>query len=139
MGTTAITATSKKSEPRANGLGPAPSVYLLKPAFQGWLRPLAGRLADLWITANRVTAFACAVSAGFGLLLISHPQSRAALLLFPLLLFARMALNALDGILAREFGQKSALGAYLNELGDVISDAFLYFPFVFWEIGRAHV
>ena len=40
-----------------------------------------------------------------------------------------MALNALDGMLAREFGQKSPLGAYLNELGDVVSDAALYAPF----------
>jgi CDP-diacylglycerol--glycerol-3-phosphate 3-phosphatidyltransferase len=42
-----------------------------------------------------------------------------------------MALNAIDGMLAREFGQKSALGAYLNELCDVVSDAFLYLPFAF--------
>jgi len=40
-----------------------------------------------------------------------------------------MALNALDGMLAREFNQESRLGAYLNELGDVISDAALYAPF----------
>jgi CDP-diacylglycerol--glycerol-3-phosphate 3-phosphatidyltransferase len=32
-------------------------------------------------------------------------------------------------MLAREFCQKSRLGAYLNELSDVISDAALYFPF----------
>ena len=40
-----------------------------------------------------------------------------------------MALNAIDGMLAREYGQKSRLGAYLNELGDVVSDAALYAPF----------
>ena len=34
-----------------------------------------------------------------------------------------MALNAIDGMLAREHGQKSALGGILNELGDVVSDA----------------
>jgi CDP-diacylglycerol--glycerol-3-phosphate 3-phosphatidyltransferase len=32
-------------------------------------------------------------------------------------------------MLAREFGQASPLGAYLNELGDVVSDAALYAPF----------
>jgi CDP-diacylglycerol---glycerol-3-phosphate 3-phosphatidyltransferase len=41
-----------------------------------------------------------------------------------------MALNAIDGMLAREFGQKSALGAYLNELGDVGSDIALALPFL---------
>jgi CDP-diacylglycerol--glycerol-3-phosphate 3-phosphatidyltransferase len=32
-------------------------------------------------------------------------------------------------MLAREHGQKSRLGAVLNELGDVVSDAALYLPF----------
>jgi CDP-diacylglycerol--glycerol-3-phosphate 3-phosphatidyltransferase len=40
-----------------------------------------------------------------------------------------MALNAVDGMLAREFGQRSALGAFLNELSDVLSDAALALPF----------
>ena len=42
-----------------------------------------------------------------------------------------MALNAIDGMLAREHGQKSALGGLLNELTDVISDTALYLPFAF--------
>ena len=42
-----------------------------------------------------------------------------------------MALNAIDGMLAREFHQKSVLGGYLNEIGDVVSDAALYAPFAF--------
>jgi CDP-diacylglycerol--glycerol-3-phosphate 3-phosphatidyltransferase len=50
-------------------------------------------------------------------------------LLIPVWLFVRMALNAADGMLAREYRQKSRLGAYLNELGDVISDVALYAPF----------
>jgi CDP-diacylglycerol--glycerol-3-phosphate 3-phosphatidyltransferase len=40
-----------------------------------------------------------------------------------------MALNAIDGMLAREHGHKSALGGMLNELTDVVSDAALYLPF----------
>jgi phosphatidylglycerophosphate synthase len=40
-----------------------------------------------------------------------------------------MALNAVDGMLAREHGQKSRLGFYLNEIADVVSDAALYAPF----------
>ena len=50
------------------------------------------------------------------------------LLILPAVLFFRMALNAMDGMLAREHNQKSALGAMLNELGDVIADAGLYLP-----------
>jgi phosphatidylglycerophosphate synthase len=41
-----------------------------------------------------------------------------------------MALNALDGMLARECNQQTRLGAILNETGDVISDIALYFPSV---------
>ncbi|MCA6542769.1 MAG: CDP-alcohol phosphatidyltransferase family protein [Pseudanabaena sp. M074S1SP2A07QC] len=40
-----------------------------------------------------------------------------------------MGLNAIDGMLAREHNQKSALGCILNEMGDVISDVCLYLPF----------
>ena len=40
-----------------------------------------------------------------------------------------MVLNAIDGMLAREHGMASPLGAVLNELSDVIADAALYLPF----------
>ena len=50
------------------------------------------------------------------------------MLLLPAALFVRMALNAIDGMMAREHDQKSPLGAILNELGDVVSDAALYLP-----------
>jgi CDP-diacylglycerol--glycerol-3-phosphate 3-phosphatidyltransferase len=57
-------------------------------------------------------------------------ESPRLFLLLPLWMFLRMALNAVDGMLAREFGHKTPLGAYLNELTDVVSDAALYLPFV---------
>lgn len=38
----------------------------------------------------------------------------------------RMAFNAIDGMLAREFNQQSNLGAFYNELSDVIADTALY-------------
>jgi len=50
-------------------------------------------------------------------------------LFVPVWFFVRMAFNAVDGMLAREFGQASKLGAYLNELGDVVADTALYAPF----------
>jgi CDP-diacylglycerol--glycerol-3-phosphate 3-phosphatidyltransferase len=39
-----------------------------------------------------------------------------------------MALNAIDGMLAREHAMKSRLGAVLNEIGDVVADTALYLP-----------
>jgi CDP-diacylglycerol--glycerol-3-phosphate 3-phosphatidyltransferase len=56
-------------------------------------------------------------------------DTRQVFLILPAWLPARMALNAIDGMLAREFRQKSTLGGYLNEIGDVLSDAALYAPF----------
>jgi CDP-diacylglycerol--glycerol-3-phosphate 3-phosphatidyltransferase len=50
-----------------------------------------------------------------------------------------MALNAVDGMLAREHGQKSRLGAYLNELSDVVSDVSLYAPFARIEAFGPHL
>jgi CDP-diacylglycerol--glycerol-3-phosphate 3-phosphatidyltransferase len=105
------------------------SIYNLKPAFQALWRPLVGRLAATGITANQVTVLAALLSIAVGAWLgISH-GSRAALFAVPAVLFVRMALNAIDGMLAREHNQKSRLGAVLNEIGDVVSDAALYLPF----------
>ncbi len=105
------------------------SIYELKPRFQALLRPLVGRLARAGVTANQVTVAACAVSVALGVWLFFAAPGRWAFALIPLWMFLRMAFNAIDGMLAREHGQKSALGAFLNELTDVISDAALYAPF----------
>ncbi len=49
-----------------------------------------------------------------------------------------MALNAIDGMLAREHAMQTPLGAMLNELGDVVSDAALYLPLC-WVPGLSPV
>lgn len=108
-----------------------PSIYDLKPRFQALLRPLVVRLHAAGVTANQVTLLACAVSLALGAALCLAPQRRELFALIPLWMLLRMGLNAIDGMLAREFGQKSSIGAYLNELTDVFSDAALYLPFAF--------
>jgi len=105
------------------------SLYALKPRFQALLRPLVGRLAASGVTANQVTVGAALGSVALGGLLVAQGGPSAWFLLLPLWLLLRMALNAVDGMLAREHGQKSRLGGYLNELGDVVSDAALIAPF----------
>lgn len=105
------------------------SIYGLKPAFQRLLRPACRWMAARGVTANQVTVLAAAISFLAGGVLWFTAGARWALLLIPVVLFVRMALNAIDGMLAREFGMKSALGAVLNEVGDVASDAALYLPF----------
>ncbi|CAG9418481.1 CDP-alcohol phosphatidyltransferase family protein [Providencia zhijiangensis] len=115
------------------------TIYDLKPKFQNLLRPIVRQLFEAGITANQVTLAALGLSIIVGALLAIFPSPYLFILL-PFVLFIRMALNAIDGMLAREHNQKSHLGAMLNELGDVISDVALYLPFVlifphaFWWI-----
>ncbi|MCC5868359.1 MAG: CDP-alcohol phosphatidyltransferase family protein [Gammaproteobacteria bacterium] len=105
-----------------------PSVYQLKSRFQDLLRPLVARLATAGVTANQVTVAAMLLSLLAGIALFQYPRSPWPLLLLPVALLARMALNAIDGMLAREHGMTSQLGAVLNELGDVVSDTVIYLP-----------
>ena len=120
------------------------TLYDLKPAFQAWLRPTVGRLAAAGVTANQVTLLALIVSIVVGAAAIVGVEVVGvtwAFLLLPVWLPVRMAMNAIDGMLAREFGQSSAIGAYLNELCDILSDVALYVPFAFvapfgpWSVG----
>lgn len=112
-------------------LRPLMSLYTLKPRFQALLRPSVRTLHGFGVTANQVTVAACAASVGLGATLAAAAQSGhlSWFLLLPIGLLLRMALNAIDGMLAREFAQSSTLGAYLNELCDMVSDAALYLPF----------
>ena len=104
------------------------SIYQLKPAFQNLLRPLTRALAAVHVTANHVTLAALALSCLVGGVIALYPDRTSLLLLLPGTLFIRMALNAIDGMLAREHDMKTKLGAILNELGDVLSDSALYLP-----------
>ena len=103
------------------------TLYQIKPRFQNLLRPLVRWLAAAGMSANQVTLAACAVSLVFGLGLYFHPEPRL-FAVIPLWMLLRMAMNAIDGMLAREHHQASRLGAYLNEICDVLADAALFLP-----------
>lgn len=109
------------------------SIYDLKPKFQALLRPVARRLAAAGATANQVTVAAALLSIAAGVAIALWSDRSWPLLLLPVVLFVRMAFNAIDGMLAREHGMKSKLGAVLNELGDVVSDTGLYLPLAWVE------
>jgi CDP-diacylglycerol---glycerol-3-phosphate 3-phosphatidyltransferase len=106
-----------------------PTLYSIKPAFQNLLRPIARSLVSLGATANMVTLGAAMLSIATAILIARYRAFPSIFWLMPLTLFLRMALNAIDGMMAREFGQKSTLGMYLNELTDAVSDAALILPF----------
>jgi CDP-diacylglycerol--glycerol-3-phosphate 3-phosphatidyltransferase len=105
------------------------SIYSIKPAFQKALRPILVFLAQRGVTPNQVTLFTMMASIAVGLYLCFAPLSSFWML--PAFLLVRMALNAVDGMLARNYRMQTRLGTYLNEMGDIVSDVFLYLPFLF--------
>ncbi|WP_150765174.1 CDP-alcohol phosphatidyltransferase family protein [Pseudomonas fluorescens] len=106
-----------------------PSIYQIKPAFQNLLRPLVQRLFNQGTTANQITLIAGIGSVLVGAVIAGFVQYPGVFLLVPAWMILRMALNAIDGMLAREFNQQSHLGAYLNELCDIAADCALILPF----------
>jgi CDP-diacylglycerol--glycerol-3-phosphate 3-phosphatidyltransferase len=101
-------------------------IYLLKPAFQ---RSLSG--IERWLVARRVhpdwlTGLALVLSIGGGVCLYFAPEQRWLLALVPVVAVVRTALNALDGLVARNTGLARPWGEVLNELSDRVADVALF-------------
>lgn len=103
-----------------------PTIYQLKPASQNLLRPIVPWLAKIGVTPNQVTILTTCLSIASGGLIL---WNNSLLILVPLLMLVRAALNVIDGMLAREHQMTSTLGAILNELADVVFDVAIYLPF----------
>ncbi|MFM7007163.1 MAG: CDP-alcohol phosphatidyltransferase family protein [Flavobacteriales bacterium] len=103
------------------------SVYKLKPQFQALLQPVLLRLHQWGFSPNLLTLLGILLSLAMGLYAF-YGERKLALILMPVVLLLRMALNALDGMMARQFNLQSKIGAALNEMGDVVSDIVLYYP-----------
>lgn len=99
-----------------------------KRLFQRLFRPLAARLAAIGVRPNHVTLAALCASLAAGGALLAWPTARWPLALVPLVLLARLVCNHVDGLIAREHAMATPLGALLNELCDIASDAALYLP-----------
>lgn len=107
------------------------SIYQLKPKFQQLLKPLLVGLANRHITPNQVTLLATFLSVLYGSALAFSPDDWRLWAGLPAFMLLRMALNAIDGMLATATNQKTHLGAVLNEVCDQVSDAALMLPFAF--------
>ncbi len=101
-----------------------PSVYQLKSRFQRLLCPAVGLLVKWEVHPNTVTLFGGILSIAAGVLLWNSYSP----FLLPAVLLLRMAVNAVDGMLARARQLTTPLGALLNETVDVVSDVVLYLP-----------
>lgn len=107
------------------------SIYEIKPKFQKLLMPIVDWMRKIGMTPNQVTILALLLSIVTGIILSIFHENKWIYILMPIVMFVRMALNAIDGVMAKKYQMKSHLGLLLNEIGDVISDLFLFIPFVF--------
>ena len=100
-------------------------MYAVKPAFQ---RSLGG--IERWLVARRVhpdwlTYLALALSVAGGACLYHAPDWPWLLLAVPVVTIVRTALNALDGLVARDTGLARPWGEVLNEFCDRLADLAL--------------
>lgn len=109
------------------------SIYNLKPKFQALLKPVLAFLHSKRVTANQITIASVVWSFIIAAFFWLGDSNSYFFLALPIGLFVRMALNALDGMMARIYNQQSKLGEILNELGDVISDCVLFLPLLKYE------
>jgi phosphatidylglycerophosphate synthase len=99
------------------------ALYDVKPRFRALLQgmiPLLKSIHPDWIT---LMALACSIAAAA--LFQITPARRWPFLAIPLLLFVRIALNALDGMVAQATGKARPFGEVLNEATDRLSDAVI--------------
>ncbi|MYN19490.1 CDP-alcohol phosphatidyltransferase family protein [Rugamonas sp. FT107W] len=106
------------------------SIYQLKPQFQQLLQPLMRALVRCRVTPNQITLTTMLLSVAYGAVLAAQPQCVGLWAGLAAFLLLRMALNAIDGMLANATGQKTRLGTLLNEICDQVSDVALYLPFM---------
>jgi CDP-diacylglycerol--glycerol-3-phosphate 3-phosphatidyltransferase len=102
------------------------SVYKLKPKFQDLIRPLAVKLNKWGITPNTITVLAVVLSAFIGYSLYRQADYRMALLMVPFLYLLRMVLNALDGIIAKEFNKQSSMRDFKRNGGCNLRRTYFY-------------
>lgn len=109
------------------------SIYNIKPKFQKLLRPILKWLNDHNVTANQITVSSIVLSLLIGISFWFADKVSILFLVLPIGLLIRMALNALDGMMAREYNQQTKKGELLNEVGDIVSDLFIFFPLFKFE------
>lgn len=109
------------------------SIYNIKPQFQRLLTPILEWMHRKDITANQITVSACILSVIIGVMFWFSEDNKWFFLALPIGLLLRMALNALDGMMARRYNQISRKGEMLNELGDVVSDTIIFLPLLKYQ------
>ena len=102
-------------------------IYSIKPKFQQFLSPLKNLLIKLKISPTSINFLALIISISGALALYYSYLYPLLLIWVPFMAFIRTALNALDGLVARETKAKNQeFGEVLNETLDRISDVIIF-------------
>lgn len=96
------------------------ALYDIKPQFRQALSRLLPVLKPIHPDVLTWGALGCSVASA--VLLSFAQENRWLFLVIPMLLFCRIALNALDGLLAQATGKARPFGEVLNEATDRLSD-----------------
>lgn len=99
-----------------------------KPLLEGLFRPMARGLYRCRVRPNALTLTSLGGSTLAGALALASPTATWPLLAILAAMLVRLALNHVDGILAREHGMKTPWGGLLNELATPAEDVVLYLP-----------
>ncbi len=107
---------------------PAPEVANRRPIktrSSQWARQAALALARWGVTPNQISVASIGFAASGAALLFWYRHTPLGLLGCALCIQARLICNLLDGMVAIEGGQKSALGQLYNEFPDRVADSVL--------------
>ncbi|MBI4337921.1 MAG: CDP-alcohol phosphatidyltransferase family protein [Chloroflexi bacterium] len=101
-------------------------IYGVKPQFQRALRAVERPLVRRHVHPDVLTFSALGLSLVGGLALYGSRWTPWALLAVPAVALLRIALNALDGMVARDLGVARPWGEVLNEVCDRLSDVAFF-------------
>lgn len=101
-------------------------IYSIKPKFQQVLRAVEQPLVQWRVHPDVLTISALGLSLLGGFALFASRWSPWTLLAVPLVALLRTALNALDGMVAKDLGMARPWGEVLNEFCDRLSDVALF-------------
>src|SRR5689334_10215068 len=100
-------------------------IYNVKPRFQQSLRGIERYLVEHRVHPDYLTLSALGLSILGGVALYCSQWAWWLVLLIPPIAICRTALNALDGLVARDTGLARPWGEVLNEFSDRLSDVAL--------------
>lgn len=116
-------------------------IYAIKPRFQQALKPLERSLVSSQVHPDLITlgAFIVSLLACLALALSSAPGMLWLLCTTPAFALTRIALNALDGMVAIATEQARPWGEVLNELSDRLSDIAIFAGIYLAKLGNGQL